>query len=184
MTEIIVTDLIPLCHRGKWFGIISMAIAVGSSIGPVVGGGLAENVSWRWLFWMNVPLCGIALLLIPLTLKVPYKAPQILRELKEVDWVGTVLFIASVTGFLIPISWGSVLYPWKSWRVLVPLFISTCGIVAFVFYEALVAVNSFISPSIFNNRTANITYLSTFLHGVILLTLLYYLPLTMRPSKD
>lgn len=46
MTEIIVTDLIPLRHRGKWFGIISMAVAVGSSIGPVVGGSLAENVSW------------------------------------------------------------------------------------------------------------------------------------------
>lgn len=61
----------------------------------------------RWLFWINVPLCGIALLLIPLTLKVPYKAPQILRELKEVDWVGMVLFIASVTGLLIPISWVS-----------------------------------------------------------------------------
>jgi len=46
MTEIIVTDLIPFRHRGKWFGIIGMAVAVGSRIGPVVGGSLVENVSW------------------------------------------------------------------------------------------------------------------------------------------
>src|SRR6266567_3883258 len=78
---------------------------------------------------------------------------------------------------------GGVLYPWKSWRVLVPLFISTCGIVAFVFYETLVAVSPFIRPSTFNSRTANITYLSAFLHGVVLLTLLYYLPLYYEAVK-
>ena len=46
MTEIIVTDLVPLRRRGKWFGIISMAVAVGSGIGPVIGGSLAQKVSW------------------------------------------------------------------------------------------------------------------------------------------
>lgn len=46
MTEIIVTDLVPLRHRGLWFGIISMSVAVGSSVGPVIGGSLSENVSW------------------------------------------------------------------------------------------------------------------------------------------
>jgi MFS family permease len=46
MTEIIVTDLVPLRQRGKWFGIISMAVAIGSGVGPVIGGSLAQNVSW------------------------------------------------------------------------------------------------------------------------------------------
>ena len=46
VTEIIVTDLVPLRHRGLWFGIISMSVAVGSSVGPVIGGSLSENVSW------------------------------------------------------------------------------------------------------------------------------------------
>jgi MFS family permease len=52
MTEIIVTDLVPLRHRGLWFGIISMSVAVGSSVGPVIGGSLSEKVSWvRCVVW-------------------------------------------------------------------------------------------------------------------------------------
>jgi ABC-type antimicrobial peptide transport system permease subunit len=68
---------------------------------------LLLTVLKRWLFWINLPLCGIALFLIPVTLKVPYETPPIVSGLKKVDWVGTVMFIASVTGFLIPISWVS-----------------------------------------------------------------------------
>jgi MFS family permease len=46
LTEIIVTDLVPLRSRGKWFSFIGAAVAIGTSVGPVIGGSLAENVSW------------------------------------------------------------------------------------------------------------------------------------------
>jgi hypothetical protein len=76
------------------------------------------------------------------------------------------------------------LYPWKSWRVLVPLLLSSCCILTFCLYEKFVAANPFIRPSIFHSRTAAITYLTTFLHGIILMTLLYYLPLYYETVKQ
>lgn len=145
-----------------------------------------------------MPLCGIALILIPAFLKDPFKRLPIGKELKRVDWIGAFLFIASITGLLIPISWvgdfaqedvtllmnqGGVLYPWNGWRVLVPLLVSFAGLVGFLFYEKHVAINPFINLGIFGNRTATITYLSNFLHGMILWTLLYYLPLYYEAVK-
>jgi hypothetical protein len=98
-----------------------MAVAIGSGIALTNSGSLAQKVSCvrgkslfvqilligsqPWLFWTNMPLCGIALSLIPITLEVPYKPPSNEREPKEVDRFGTIIFIALITGCLIPISW-------------------------------------------------------------------------------
>ena len=51
VSEIVITDLVPLRQRGKYFGFFSMMWAIGSVAGPLLGGGFAENVSWRWIFW-------------------------------------------------------------------------------------------------------------------------------------
>lgn len=54
LTEIIVTDLVPLRERGKWFNFISAMWALGTVLGPLLGGGFAQNVSWNWIFWSVV----------------------------------------------------------------------------------------------------------------------------------
>jgi len=51
LTEIIVTDMVPLRLRGQWFSFISAAWALGTVTGPLLGGGFSQNVSWRWIFW-------------------------------------------------------------------------------------------------------------------------------------
>lgn len=78
---------------------------------------------------------------------------------------------------------GGILYPWKSWRVILPLCMSSCGLLGFLFYERFYAANPFIRLSIFGNCTAGVTYLCTFLHGVILWTLIFYLPLYYEAVK-
>jgi MFS family permease len=55
LTEIIVTDLVPLRERGKWIGFISMTWSIGSVTGPILGGAFAQKVSWRWVYWVNLP---------------------------------------------------------------------------------------------------------------------------------
>ena len=56
MTEIIVTDLVPLKERGKWFSFISSMWALGTVAGPLLGAGFSQNVTWRWLFYINLPV--------------------------------------------------------------------------------------------------------------------------------
>lgn len=102
-----------------------------------------------------------------------------MTKLRRVDWVGTVVFIASTTGFLIPLTWGGVMYDWSSWRTLVPLILCAFGLVGFIVYEELLERRGgepIIKFSVMKNRTAAVTYLGTFVHGLILWCLLYYQP--------
>ncbi|KAK3177197.1 hypothetical protein OEA41_008526 [Lepraria neglecta] len=160
LTEILVTDLIPLRLRGQWFGIISAMWSVGSVTGPIIGGAFAQSVSW-----LN------------------FKASKFSEKLRRVDWVGTVLFIGSTTSFLIPITWGGVLYSWDSWRTLVPLLIGVAGLIFFVIFEEHIAKEPLIRLDVFKNRTAAVSYFETTVHGIILWCVLYYLPLYYEAVK-
>jgi hypothetical protein len=99
------------------------------------------------------------------------------EKLRRVDWIGIVLFVASTTAVLIPLTWGGIMYAWSSWHTLVPLLFGAAGLAAFSLYEVYVAAEPMIPASIFANRTATVTYLGTVFQGLILWCCLYYLPL-------
>lgn len=109
LTYVIVTDLVTLRERGKWFALISLQWAIGSVLGPVIGGAFAEKSNWRWIFWLNFPFCVIAFIAIPVCLRLTHKVGSILEKLRNFDWFGSLLFISSLTSFLIPVTWGKSL---------------------------------------------------------------------------
>ncbi|KAM0799122.1 major facilitator superfamily domain-containing protein [Usnea florida] len=183
LTEILVTDLVPLRQRGQWFGVISAMWSLGSVTGPIIGGAFAQSVSWRWIFWINLPFVGAAFILVPLTLILAFKVSSLSEKLKRVDWIGSVLFIGSTTSFLIPITWGGVSYAWDSWRVLAPLIIGIVGLAIFVVFEEYVAKEPLIRLDVFKNRTAAASYFETTLHGMVLWCVLYYMPLYYEAVK-
>jgi len=184
LTEIVVTDLVPLRIRGKWFGIISGMWSLGSVTGPIIGGAFAQEVSWRWIFYINLPIIGVAFIFVPLFLRSNFAPANLAFQLRRVDWIGCVLFIASTTSFLIPITWGGVSYAWSSWHTLVPLLLGLLGLICFILYEACVAAEPLIPLTIFQNRTAAVNYLGTIIHGMILWSLLFYLPLYYEAVKS
>jgi MFS family permease len=178
LTEVLIADLIPLRERGKWFSIRSGTWALGTVTGPLIGGAFTQSsASWRWIFWINLPFCGLGLILVPIFLKLQ-RTPVPLREnLLKVDYAGIVLFVASLSSFLIPLTWGGIMYPWDSWHTLVPLLLGAAGLAGFIVYEKLGAGQPLIPLAIFNNITQSVSYASTFLHGMILWAIVYYLPL-------
>ncbi|CAF9940140.1 MAG: hypothetical protein ALECFALPRED_008438 [Alectoria fallacina] len=170
LTEILVTELVPLRQRGQWFGIISAMWIVGSVIGPIVGGAFAQAVSWRWIFWINLPFVGLALVLVPLTLVLAFKVSSLADKLRRVDWIGSVLFIGSTTSFLIPITWGGCV-------IRVGLMAGSGPTDQYVAQEPLIRLD------VFKNRTAAASYFETTLHGMILWCILYYMPLYYEAVK-
>jgi MFS family permease len=148
------TTTVPLRQRGNYFGFLSSTWALGSVCGPVLGGGFSEKVSWRWIMFINLPFCGVGFLLIPLYLKLNQKVESVWQKLARIDWIGAVLFVASTTAVLIPISWGGVMYDWDHWRTLVPLILGFAGLCSFVAWEVYGAKEPLIELHVFMNRTA------------------------------
>jgi MFS family permease len=183
LTEILITDLVPLRQRGKWFGFQSLSWAVGSVTGPLMGGAFAQEASWRWIFWINLPFCALGFLTLPFCLRLHHRPGRIASKLLRFDWPGAFLLTASTTSFLMPVSWGGVLFPWSSFCTLVPLILGIAGLLAFIFYELLKAECPLIPLRIFANRTAAANYTGTLIHGIVLWCLLYYLPLYYETVK-
>jgi hypothetical protein len=94
-----------------------------------------------------------------------------------VDYGGTVLFVASLTSFLIPLTWAGLEYPWSSWNTITPLVIGIIGLMIFGLYEYYVAKDPMIPCSVFQTRTSSVVYICTTVLGLLLWCLLYYLPL-------
>jgi MFS family permease len=183
LTEIIVTDLVPLRFRGNYFSLIASMWAIGSVSGPLIGGAFSQNVTWRWIFWLNLPFIGVGAPMVVLFLKLKFRVTTLGQQLRRVDWIGMVLFIGSTTGILIPITWGGVNYPWDSWRTLVPLLVSAAGFAVFIIWGDRFAPDPLIRTRVMKSRTAAVTYLQDFIHGLVIWSSLYYMPLYFQAVK-
>ncbi|ERS98685.1 Major Facilitator Superfamily protein [Sporothrix schenckii 1099-18] len=183
LTEVVVTDLIPLAFRPTWFSILSAMWSIGTVTGPLIGAGFTENVSWRWIFYINLPLIGLGLGFVVLFLHQSKIPGGIIQKLGRFDWVGSILFTAGTTSFLYGLTTGGVTNPWSSYKVLVALIIGPFVVLLFGFYELRWAKEPIISRRIFNNRDMLLTYIMTILHGAILWSLLYFLPLYYQAVK-
>ncbi|PWY80789.1 MFS general substrate transporter [Aspergillus sclerotioniger CBS 115572] len=179
---VITTDIVPLRQRPTYYAIIQMAWAAGSLAGPVVGGAIAQSTSWRWIFYINLPFCGIGLRLVPLTVHLKAERPSIMQRLVSIDWISGVVFIGSLCSFLIGISWGGNQFAWYSWRTIVPIGVGGVGVIVAILWEAFFATRPFIHVSLFANYSALIAYVCTLLQGAIM-ALLYFIPLFMQIVK-
>ncbi|GAM83869.1 hypothetical protein ANO11243_018590 [Dothideomycetidae sp. 11243] len=184
LSEIIPTDLVPLRQRGVYLSGIGAMWAVGSVSGPVIGGAFASSdTAWRWLFWINFPFIAIGGLMIALFLHLNPLSGSIKAKLRRVDWVGSIVFVGSTTSMLIPLTWGGVMYSWSSWRTLVPLLIGVAGLVFFVIWEEIFAVEPVIPLRVVKNVNNAAVYTGTFLHGLALWCMVYYGPLYFEAVK-
>ncbi|VDC06977.1 unnamed protein product [Peniophora sp. CBMAI 1063] len=184
LVQIILADLVPLLERGTFNGIMALAWAMGGGTGPVIGGALAQAGQWRWLFYLNIPICGVAAVLIAycLRLRVP-KAP-LGEKLQTIDWIGNALIVASATSVVIGLSWGGVQYSWSSARVLAPLILGLIGFIMFGVYEAYFASHPIVPTFLVKDCTALSGYVQNFIMGILIAGLSYWLPVYFQGCKD
>jgi MFS family permease len=179
MTQIIISDLLPVRERSKYNGILWAIYGVGTVLGPPLGGIMAHNGAWRWIFWLNLPLGGLTLVLQLLFLKVSYAKRSSVKQLGHMDWFGNLLLGTSVVSILIALSWADTRHPWSSWRIIVPLVLGFAGIIAFHCYEispwcpALPAI----PPRIWSHPTSSLGMVLAFLQSMQMYWLTYFLPL-------
>ncbi|KAI0443194.1 MFS general substrate transporter [Xylaria telfairii] len=182
---IVVSDIIPLRQRPKYLALIIAGWALGTVIGPVTGGAVAEHAQWQWIFYINYPFCALGLLAVPFAfrnLKLQNQ-PPLLTALLQVDWFGSFLFIAGISSFLIGLTWGGVQYSWSSYQTWAPILLGGLAAISSVVYEAYIPALPFIRLSVWKNTSACLVFILTLVGGFELYTHLYYLPFYMISVK-
>ncbi|KAF8590340.1 iron permease [Ramaria rubella] len=176
MCEIIVSDIVPLAERGVYQGVLILVWCFASAVGPPIGGAFSEKVSWRWIFYINLPLSGIAFVLVFTFLRVRTPPGSIPQKLARVDWLGNLIVIAGTTIANVGLAFAGIRFPWGSAQVLAPLIIGLVIIGVFMIYEKFVPKEPCIPWDIVSNRTSLGGYLGTLIHGMTSISLFYYMP--------
>ncbi|KAH9933608.1 iron permease [Epithele typhae] len=184
LATIITSDLIPLAERGLYQGLLVLTWSAAAGVGPLIGGTFSEKVTWRWLFYVNLPLAGIAFFLAMIFLRVRTPTGTLREKVARIDFIGNFLIIAGTALALIGLTWGGIRFPWNSTHVLGPLILGFILVFLFFVYETFVAKSPALPFDILANRTSLAGYIATFFHGIISITGIYYLPVYFQACKE
>ncbi|KAH8891544.1 MFS general substrate transporter [Thozetella sp. PMI_491] len=184
ITDIIITDIVPLRFRGQWFAYISVPWAIGTAVGPILSGVLTNHGLWRWICAINVITCAAAIPLCVWALPPLPRKQDWMARLRSVDYMGFFILCGSLIAILVPIMQATVVYPWRDVRTLLPLMLGIAGLFVFLFFEWRIAKCPLVPLNRFQNRTCILVFLCTALHGLILWCLMYYLPVYYEAVKD
>jgi len=179
LCEMIICDLVPLRERGTYLGMVLGMVGLGAALGPLFGGLLVSYSTWRWAFYLTLPIGGASLVLLYAFLHVKYDKSQTLAtKLSSLDWLGNAVFIGGTTPVLIALSWAGGQYPWSSYQVLVPLIVGLAAMGGFIVLEgnARLVPNPIMPLHLFGNSTTAIVFLLTFLHGLATMWAYFFLP--------
>ncbi|KAF9459239.1 MFS multidrug transporter [Collybia nuda] len=183
ISTIVVSDLVSLQERGKYNGLLGMTWAVATSVGPLIGGALAQQGRWRWVFYLNLPICGVALGLCVIFMRLPTPPGTLREKVKKMDWIGNFLVVSSTTSLVIALTWGGARYPWSSARVLVPLILGIVGLLAFFIHEMFAATHPMVPRELLSNRTTVSGYVQVFINSLVVVVWVYYLPIYYQGCK-
>jgi EmrB/QacA subfamily drug resistance transporter len=130
LTLAMVGMIVPPRDRGRYQGLIGSVFAGASIIGPLVGGFIVDNASWRWIFYVNLPVGGLALAVIAVTM--PRRST---RQTHSIDWVGAAVLATGTTALLLGLVWGGNQYPWGSPEVVTALAAAAVALAVFALVE-------------------------------------------------
>jgi EmrB/QacA subfamily drug resistance transporter len=171
---IIVGDILSPRERGKYMGYITATFAVSSLAGPLLGGFFVDHLSWRWIFYINLPLGAMALLLTNKVLRLPFPKRQ-----QSIDYVGATVLVVGVVAILLLASLGGDEIPWVSATSLSLLAVGLVGGVFFVVWESR-AAEPIIPPRLFRNRVVTACMGISFVAGALMISVNAFLPLFLQ----
>ena len=172
LSFVTIADLFPPAERGKYMGIIAAMFGISSLLGPTLGGFITDQLSWEWIFIVNIPL-GIPVIGLFIRL-----FPNAKREgpTRKIDWVGAGLIVLVIVPLLLGLSWGGNQFEWSSPQVVGALVTGLAMAIVFVLYESRIP-NPILPLAVFRNRIVGIGLFITFLTGVAMFGAIFFIPL-------
>ncbi|KAG9249098.1 MFS multidrug transporter [Calycina marina] len=178
---VIISYSVRLEHRPVYFGIFGGVYAVASVVGPLLGGVFTDKVSWRWCFYINLPIGAVTVLVIFFILEHPKQKDMSSltwkERVKQSDIPGNALFMLLVVCLLLAVQWGGIKYPWKNGRIIALFVLAGLFIIFFIFLQLRLQEKATLPPRIAKMRTiwSSIGF-SFFLVGAMFYVV-FYLPI-------
>ncbi|OJJ75245.1 hypothetical protein ASPBRDRAFT_119781 [Aspergillus brasiliensis CBS 101740] len=177
MVNVIISDLFSLRDRGLYLAVTSLVWAVGSAVGPVLGGVFATKLTWRWCFWINLPIGALSFTVLLLYLHVPNPRTPLTTGLQAIDWPGILLILSSAVMILLALDLGDAVYPWSSATIICLIIFGILTMSLFAVNEYKLARNPLIPFHLFSSPTKAAPYIVFACNNYVFIGLAYYLPL-------
>lgn len=177
-TMAIIGILFPPADRAKYGSFVTAASGIASLVGPVLGGLITDHLTWRWVFFVNIPLSIIALAIIIFAFP-SYKAA---KEHRRIDYAGAVVMIIALIPMLLAFTWGGGDYVWNSVQIIGMLVFAVIMLVTFGVVESK-ADDPIIPLSLFKNSVFNLSALEMFLFNGVMIAVTTFIPLFLQVVK-
>ncbi|KAF5133483.1 Rubrofusarin-specific efflux pump aurT [Metarhizium anisopliae] len=181
-----IIPMVPLHKRPMFQGVFGMVFGISSVVGPLIGGAFTERATWRWCFYLNLPVGAVAFALLFLFMHPadPKHEPAALKQqLVRLDPLGTFFFVPSVICLLLALQWGGSTYAWGSWRIILLLVMFGLAALAFAAVQVQMPETAALPVRLIKQRTVLAgTFYMLFLAGGMMLVV-YYLPLWFQATK-
>ena len=184
LVNIVISDIFSQRTRTLYFGLAEVMWALAGGLGPIIGGAFTELVSWRWCFWINLPISGTAFLLLVLFLDVHNPRTRVWEGVKAIDWFGTLSILAVILLLLLGLDFGGAIFPWSSPKVICLIVFGTLMIGVFLWTERNLAKYPLLPLSMFKSWSNNAAFAVCFCHGLSFITAEYYMPLYFQAVKQ
>ncbi|KAI9320221.1 major facilitator superfamily domain-containing protein [Dichotomocladium elegans] len=178
MSFVLVADLVPVEKRPRFQSALSVNFGLANVVGTLIGGVFVQRSTWRWDFWFNVILGGIAFIIIILLLEEPLdlEGVSFREKFKRIDIAGTFLLIAFVCCLLLGLCWGRI-YGWSSGHAIGPFVAAGVSLIVLGIVESKFAKEPVIPLELLGNPAVSIFYLYVFCFGLGFVATLYYSPI-------
>jgi EmrB/QacA subfamily drug resistance transporter len=164
-------DIVAPRERGRYMSYMMVVMMLATVGGPLVGGFITTNFSWRWIFYINIPVGGAALVYLMATLHVPaHKVGH------KIDYLGGILLAVAATSLILLATWGGTEYQWGSVQIIGLALLSALATAGFIFSQTRVP-EPILPLHVFRNRNFSVTMALTFLVGLAMFGAMTFLPL-------